>query len=83
MSERAVSIPLLMDHDPAKVIGFAKVEYDRLVVVFSPQSRVTLALLGTMFNYGVTVLEWREQDGERYVLKAEVIEMSVDSRGQP
>lgn len=64
-------IPLLWNHDPGRVIG--SLDLTTRVMTFEPRTVTTQ----TIFDCGFRVIEEEWHDGQRWIVRAELIELSV------
>ncbi|HZL99882.1 MAG TPA: hypothetical protein VFD43_06485 [Planctomycetota bacterium] len=69
MATQTRSLPILLGHDPENVLG----HFADGVITFKPMA-VTHAMIGGL---GLRVLEQQVVDDVAYILRAEVIELSL------
>ena len=73
-----MEIPILIDHDHHKPVGFMREIDGKMYVEFAQDGKITKELAFEIFgNVGLRILDIDEADGKYYIRKAEIVEFSL------
>jgi hypothetical protein len=74
-----VNLPILMAHDSARPIGRIFVHEGQTIVELMPEHAITTRQFSETFgNFGAQFLETQYREGAEFVLRARLLEVSVD-----
>jgi hypothetical protein len=73
-----MQIPILLNHEPSKAIGWTEIVDGQLQFVMAADSQITLDMAFQVFgNAGLQVLEATEEDGVMMIRRGRILEWSV------